>query len=180
MWKNDYQDCLEYIDNYWNKIIYKPSAMKLQYKINNLPYDLPYAHKLPIGNKKTVQNKDINSRSVKLPHYYFVPNDNKFTYIYYWDSYFMFKGLMGTKREWLMMEMIENFVYLFKNFRIIPNFSAPASMGRSQPPFFSSMILETYLKSVNPSTPYTYLTGFKRQLYELSMKGWLTRTMAVA
>ncbi|HSY61940.1 MAG TPA: trehalase family glycosidase, partial [Cytophaga sp.] len=154
--------------------------MRLRYQINNLPYELPYAHKLPLGSKKAVQNKDINSRSIKLPHYYFVPNDNKFTYIYYWDSYFMFKGLMGTNREWLMLEMIENFVYLFNTFHIIPNFSAPASMGRSQPPFFSSMILETYLKRLNPTNPYKYVTGFKRTLYELNMKKWLKRHMEVA
>jgi len=114
MWKNDYKDALEYVDSYWNKIIYKPSRMKLRYKINNLPYDLPYAHKLPIGNKKAVKNKDINPRSIKLPHYYFVPNDNKFTYIYYWDSYFMFKGLMGTNREWLMLEMNRKFCLSFQ------------------------------------------------------------------
>lgn len=179
-WNEEYKDTLEYIDSYWNKIIYKPSRMKLRYKINNLPYDLPYAHKLPIGNKKLVKNKDINPRSIKLPNYYFVPNDNKFTYIFYWDSYFMFKGLMGTNREWLMLEMIENFIYLFNTFHIMPNFSAPASMGRSQPPFFSSMILETYLKRLNPTNPYKYVTGFQRTLYEFKMKQWLKRTMAVA
>jgi alpha,alpha-trehalase len=144
--------------------------MKLRYKIHNLPF----------GMKKNVQKKDISPHSIKLPHYYFVPNDNKFTYIYYWDSYFMTQGLMGTEREWLMPEMIENFIYLFETFQIIPNFSAPASMGRSQPPFFSSLIMDTYLKQLNPTNPYKYVTGFKRKLYELKMKQWLKRTIAVA
>lgn len=180
MWKDEYLDCLEYIDNYWNKIVYKPSRMKLRYTIHNLPYDLPYANKLLLGKKRTITKKDINPHSIKLPHYYFVPNDNKFTYIYYWDSYFMFKGLMGTKREWLMREMIENFIYLFETFNIIPNFSAPSSMGRSQPPFFSSMIIDTYLKSLNPTNSFKYVTGIERKWYEFKMKKWLNRTIQIA
>lgn len=176
MWSEEYKDCLEYIDNYWNKIIYKPSQMKLRYKINHMPYELPYSQ----GKKRKVANKDINPRSLKLPHYYFVPNDNKFTYIYYWDSFFMFKGLMGTSREWLMPEMIENFIYLFKQFHLIPNFSAPGSMNRSQPPFFSSMIMDTYFKNLNPTNPYRHVRGVKRKWYTYSMKRWLKRAIAYA
>lgn len=180
MWKEEYADCLDYIDKYWEKIIYKPSAMKLHHRINNLPYELPYAEKMPLINSRVVTRKDINPTSIKLPHYYFVPNDNKFTYIYYWDSYFMFRGLMGTRREWLMKEMVENFVHLFETFHIIPNFSAPASIGRSQPPFLSSMILDTYLKRLNPTNPYKYVTGMNKKWYELSMKSWLKDTMEIA
>ncbi|HWY79342.1 MAG TPA: trehalase family glycosidase [Candidatus Sulfotelmatobacter sp.] len=176
MWREEYKDCLTYIEDYWTKIIYKPSRMRLKYKINTLPY----ADKLPLGEKKNIKNQDINPRSIKLPHYYFVPNDNKFTHIYYWDSFFMFKGLLGTKREWLMKEMIDNFIYLFNTFHIIPNFSAPGSLGRSQPPFFSSMIMDTYLTSLNPTNPYHYKTGLKRTLYELSMKRWLKKAIETA
>lgn len=176
MWSEEYKDCLDYIDNYWNKIIYKPSQMKLRYKINHMPYELPYSH----GKKRKVKNKDINPRSLKLPHYYFVPNDNKFTYIYYWDSFFMFKGLMGTSREWLMPEMIENFIYLFRQFHLIPNFSAPGSMNRSQPPFFSSMIMDTYFKNLNPTNPYRHVRGVRRKWYSYSMKRWLKRAIAYA
>jgi alpha,alpha-trehalase len=151
--------------------------MRLRYRIHNLPYELPYGDRF--GKTKGIKNQDINPRSIKLPHYYFVPNDNKFRYIYYWDSFFMFKGLMGTKREWLMAEMVENFIYLFNTFHLIPNFSAPGSMGRSQPPFFSSMVLDTYLKRLNPNNPY-YVSGIKRKWYEYRMKQWLKRTIEVA
>lgn len=180
MWKEEYADCLEYIDGYWEKITYKPSRMKLHHRINNLPYELPYADKMPVINRRVVTKKDINPTSIKLPHYYFVPNDNKFTYIFYWDSFFMFRGLMGTKREWLMKEMVENFIYLFETFHIIPNFSAPASIGRSQPPFFSSMIMDTYLKRLNHTNPYKYVSGMNRRWYELSKKSWLKYAIDMA
>jgi len=180
MWQEKYKKELAYIDDYWSRIIYKPSHMKLQYRLNNLPYELPYIHKIPFGKKTQVQNKDINPTSMKLPFFYFVPNDNKFTYIYYWDSFFMFRGLLGTKREWLMKEMVENFLYLYKNFHIVPNFSAPASMGRSQPPFLSSMIMDTYLKHLNPTNPYGYTNNVKQHLYKLTKKRWLTRALDTA
>lgn len=180
MWKEEYADCLEYIDAYWEKITYKPSRMKLRHRINHLPYEIPYAEKVPLIKNRVVTKKDINPTSVKLPHYYFVPNDNKFTYIFYWDSFFMFRGLLGTRREWIMKEMVENFIYLFETFHIIPNFSAPASIGRSQPPFFSSMIMDVYLKRTNPTNPYKYVTGINRIWYELSMKKWLKDAIAVA
>lgn len=180
MWAEEYKDCLEYIDNYWNKITYKPSRMRLRYRLTSLPNEFPYTNIWQLSRKRAIKNKDINPRSIKLPHYYFVPNDNKFTHIYYWDSFFMFKGLLGTKREWLMFEMIENFIYLFQTFHIIPNFSAPGSIGRSQPPFFSSMIMDAYLKRLNLTNPYKHVSGLKKRWYELSMKGWLRRTIEVA
>jgi alpha,alpha-trehalase len=179
-WAAEYKDCLEYIDNYWKAIIYKPSRMRLRYRITNLPYDLPYADKWTVGNKKTVQKKDISPSFIKLPHYYFVPNDNKFTFIYYWDSYFMFRGLLGTKREWLMREMVENFIYLFNTFHIIPNFSAPASMGRSQPPFFTSMILDAYLTPLHADNPQKKTQTMSRHWYAIANRNWLKKAMQVA
>jgi len=173
MWREEYKDCLDYIDDYWHKITYKPSEMRLRHRITNVQ-DL-----LLLLNRQ-VKNVDISRNFIKLPHHYFVPNDSKFTSIFYWDSFFMFRGLMGTKREWLMKEMLENFIYLLKTFDIIPNFSAPASMGRSQPPFLSSMIMDTYLSRLNPTNPYKPVTGVRKKLYELTKKKWLKKAIEVA
>lgn len=168
-WVENYSDCLEYIDSYWDKIIYRPSRMRLRYNLGGLPFTA----------KGMVTKQDV-SNFIKLPHYYFVPNDNKFTYVFYWDSYFMFRGLLGTKREWIMKEMVENFIYLFKTFDIVPNFSAPASMGRSQPPFLSSMIMDTYLKRLNPTNPFKKVTGVQKPVYALSQKKWLKHAIEIA
>lgn len=113
-YRNEYRDCLSYIEKYWKKIIRKPQKQK------------------------------INHNFLKIPHHFITPNDKKFSYIFYWDSFFMFRGLMGTKKEWVMKEMIDNFVYLFEKYGIIPNFNSHASVGRSQPPFLTSMILDVY------------------------------------
>ena len=110
----DINACLAYIDSYWDKIIHRPARKK------------------------------VNRHSIDIPHPYFVPNHKKFNFIFYWDSFFMFRGLMGTGRETILKDMVDNFIYLYERYHIIPNFNAPASMGRSQPPFLSSMILDAY------------------------------------
>ena len=64
-------------------------------------------------------------------------------------------------------------MYLFDIYDIIPNFNAPASMGRSQPPFLSSMIIDTYLSPLNPLNPHKTITGIRRRWYERTNKSWL-------
>ena len=150
MYSEIYQDCLAYIDAYWDQIIRKPTR------------------------------RTINHHIVTIPYSYFVPNTKKFSYIYYWDSYFMFRGLIGTKREWLIRDMVKNFTYLFEKYQIIPNFNAPASMGRSQPPFFSSMILDAM--SIPP-----HIRGHRAKLDKLLphinkiiMENWTRHAIATA
>lgn len=95
----------------------------------------------------------VTPKKDTLPYSFIVPNHKKFLSMamFYWDSYFMFRGLMGTHREYLMKNMVENFAYLFNKYKIIPNFSATPGIGRSQPPFLSSMIFD-----VHGSTLYTH------------------------
>lgn len=110
-----YKDCLDYIEGYWNKILIK-DPKKGQFNAHHIP----------------------------VPYPYLTPNNRKFNYIFYWDTFFMFRGLLGTKRVSIMKDMIENFLYLFKKFGIIPNFNSHAATGRSQPPFLSTMIFDVF------------------------------------
>lgn len=114
MENSEYQDCLSYIESYWDNIIRVPDKSK-------------------VGNG-----------FLPVPYPYITPNDKKFSYLFYWDSYFMFRGLIGTKRANLMKYVVDNFIYLYKRYGIIPNFNSHASTNRSQPPFLSSMILDVY------------------------------------
>lgn len=170
MWVKEYQDCLEYIDKYWEKVIYEPSPMHVKFRTSHFLYQMNHR----------MTKAEVHKSFIKLPHYYFVPNDGKFTYIFYWDSFFMFLGLLGTKRQWLMKEMIKNFVYLFENFGIIPNFSAPSSIGRSQPPFFSSMILDAYYSFLNPANPYAVKGKLNQFFYRWTQQGWFKQAIKTA
>jgi alpha,alpha-trehalase len=151
MLAREYKDCLDYIDTYWDRVTHKP------------------------------EKKTINQHIIKIPYPYVSPNVKwvgKFGYMFYWDTFFMFRGLMGTKREWLMKSMVNNFIYLFQTHGIIPNFTAPVSMGRSQPPFLTSMILDTYNGYY---FPWLRKNKVKKMLTSLSdPKKWLKLAVAVA
>lgn len=85
-----------------------------------------------------------------LPNPYLVPSSEEghefdFNEMYYWDTYFMIQGLLDSEHKELVLGMIDNFVALFKKFKIIPNASRTYLTGRTQPPFLTSLIFEVYL-----------------------------------
>ena len=80
-----------------------------------------------------------------LPHPYVVPGDRAmFQEMYYWDSYFMALGLVGTPHEEIIVGMAENLGSLFRRFGVIPNASRYHMLSRSQPPFFTALIRLAY------------------------------------
>ncbi len=127
---------------------------------------------------KNQENEKHLKKVWDIPHAFITPNDQKFSRIYYWDSFFMLKGLIGTKREWVLRDMVDNFVYLFEKHGVIPNFNSPASAGRSQPPFLTSMILDTYN---GPYYKFMNSNRIKRRLKDIRpFKVWLKRVTEVA
>jgi alpha,alpha-trehalase len=84
-----------------------------------------------------------------VPKPYLVPSydeSTSFDYneLYYWDSYFMVQGMYDKPHEPLVRGILEDLMFLFKRFRVIPNASRTYLMGRSQPPFLSTYIFEVY------------------------------------
>ena len=145
----EYEDCLEYIDSYWNKTIHKSSRKKIPFP------------------------------KIKIPHSYLVPNKNKFNSIFYWDTFFMFKGLIGTKHAWIMKEMVNNFIYLFNKYGIIPNSNLHGLTNRSHPPFLTSMIMDTF-NSFSQKKKRWLIKDFTYQIKSLERKIWLKKAMKVA
>lgn len=86
---------------------------------------------------------------VGLPNKYLVPAyeaDHEFDFneMYYWDSYFMVQGMLDAEHKDLVVGMLENLLFMFKKFKVIPNASRLYLMGRSQPPFLTSFIWDVY------------------------------------
>lgn len=84
---------------------------------------------------------------IGVPHAYLVPSYNEghvFNYdeLFYWDSYFMIQGLWDEEHKNLILGILDNLIYLFNRFGIIPNSSQYYMTGRSQPPFLSSFIFD--------------------------------------
>jgi alpha,alpha-trehalase len=131
---NDVQPALDYIQSYW--------------------HELERFHPKDEGNL------------VGLPKPFLVPSfeaGHEFDYneLYYWDSYFMIQGLLDEKHKDLVLGILDNLIYLFERFNIIPNASRLYLTSRSQPPFLTSFIWDIY------------------ETYGLSKK-WLGEKLAVA
>ncbi|HVZ11478.1 MAG TPA: trehalase family glycosidase [Patescibacteria group bacterium] len=132
-----YREELAYINGFWEKATIRPRKRERVLS-------------LVLGKSTKRMHKNI----LNIPKSFIIPNSvttNSGTdspgwssHIFYWDTFFMFKGLIGTRHEWLTRSMVDNFTYLYKHYGIVPNFNSPASAGRSQPPFLTSMILDVY------------------------------------
>jgi alpha,alpha-trehalase len=78
-----------------------------------------------------------------LEHPYVVPG-GQFNEMYGWDSYFIVRGLLRSNREDLAKGMVENFFYEIEHYGGVLNANRTYYLGRSQPPFLTSMILAVY------------------------------------
>ncbi|MDZ4762937.1 MAG: trehalase family glycosidase [Chloroflexota bacterium] len=131
-----YEAVLQHIDSYWTRIIR--------------------------------ENREEHGTLIALPRPYLVPSDDErpdggkmFQELYYWDSFFMALGVIGTPHAHLARAMADNLAYLFERFGVIPNASRYYFLSRSQPPL---------------------LTAHMRLVYEhkLADIDWLTTMVSVA
>lgn len=110
------------------------------------------AHIEEMWPKLTRVNSNDNGTLIGLPHPYIIPSADLqegfvFEEMYYWDSYFIAQGLLLTGKNELAEGMLENLIYLYKRFHIIPNGSRFYFASRSQPPFLTSYIFDIYKSS---------------------------------
>lgn len=76
---------------------------------------------------------------IALPYSYVVPG-GRFSEQFYWDGYFIMRGLAADHR-WVMVEnMLKNYAYMIRKFGFIPTANRTYFLSRSQPPFFSHMV----------------------------------------
>jgi alpha,alpha-trehalase len=81
------------------------------------------------------------SSLIPLPFPFLIPGA-RFQEGYYWDSYFAFSALLRTGRERIVRGQIDNFLFLLKNYSLIPNGTRDYYLSRSQPPLISQMVRE--------------------------------------
>ncbi|XP_043533648.1 trehalase isoform X1 [Chiloscyllium plagiosum] len=84
---------------------------------------------------------------VYVPKPLIVPG-GRFREYYYWDSYWIIKGLLLSDMRETSKGMIENFLYLMQRFEFIPNGGRIYYERRSQPPFLVLM-MESYINVTN-------------------------------
>ncbi|HXR49444.1 MAG TPA: trehalase family glycosidase [Verrucomicrobiae bacterium] len=111
-----------------------------------------------------------------LPKPYLVPSYREktgFDYneLYYWDSYFMVQGMLDEAHKELVMGILEDLVSLFERFKVIPNASRTYLTGRSQPPFLTTFIFDTY-QAYDPGEAWLKkMMGVAKLEYEIVWMG---------
>jgi len=69
----------------------------------------------------------------------------------YWDSYFICLGLLEIGRTDIVKQVIRNFAFEIQSYGRIPNANRSYYLCRSQPPFFSDLIVRTF-KVIEPES----------------------------
>ncbi len=94
-------------------------------------------------------NSEDKDTLIGLPHPYFAPstsgsNSIKQDEIHYWDTYFIVRGLLGTKREDQAYEQADNLLHLLRRFGVVPAANRFHATSRSHPPMLTSLLMDLY------------------------------------
>jgi alpha,alpha-trehalase len=86
---------------------------------------------------------------VGLPRPYFVPSVStgsgfQFEELYYWDTFFIAQGFLGTAREHMIKGLADDILTLQQRFHMVPHASRTYHTGKSQIPFLTTLILQVY------------------------------------
>lgn len=117
--------------------------------------------------RSTAEQPDYTTL-IPLPKQYVVPG-GRFREVYYWDSYFTLVGLGASGRIDLMESMLDNFAFLIDTVGFIPNGNRTYYLGRSQPPYFSSMV-NAYIQQTSIEQALKYLPAIQAE-YDFWMDG---------
>jgi alpha,alpha-trehalase len=98
-----------------------------------------------LGKKATQDVYDHPQRHTLLtiPHPFIIPG-GRFREFYYWDSYWIVRGLLVCGMTETARNIILNSAYFMDQFGVIPNGARIYYLDRSQPPLLSEMMYDYY------------------------------------
>ncbi|XP_065159309.1 trehalase-like [Atheta coriaria] len=102
----------------------------------------------------------------------FIVPGGRFRETYYWDTYWIIKGLLISDMKQTARGMLDNFVTLVKQHGFIPNGARVYYLQRSQPPLFAPMVLD-YFRASGDREWLTENIAFVEQ----EVKFWLENRM---
>lgn len=92
------------------------------------------------------ENQELYS-IIYVPYGMVVPG-GRFREIYYWDSYWIIRGLLKSEMFYTARGIIANFVYMVRQYGLVPNGGRIYYTGRSQPPMLLPMV-KSYMDATN-------------------------------
>ncbi|XP_030500131.2 probable trehalase isoform X1 [Cannabis sativa] len=81
-----------------------------------------------------------------LPELVMVPG-SRFREVYYWDSYWVIRGLLASKMYETAKAIVNNLIFLIEEHGYVLNGARAYYTNRSQPPLLSAMVCEIYKKT---------------------------------
>lgn len=119
---------------------------------------------------------NLENGSIALPHPFITPSTKENTQWpekqFYWDIYFINKGLLATGDPKLLeiaKGHVENFQYMFDRLGFIPNASDISLTNRSQIPFLTGMIRDIYKETGDKNWLSEKMNLAKREYNECMM-----------
>ncbi|KAK9122199.1 hypothetical protein Syun_019816 [Stephania yunnanensis] len=95
-----------------------------------------------LSRRVVVEEPELHTL-LRLPEPVMVPG-SRFREVYYWDSYWVIRGLLASKMYDTAKSIVYNLIYLMDTYGIIPNGARAYYINRSQPPLLSGMVLDLY------------------------------------
>eukprot|EP00056_Hartaetosiga_gracilis_P004963 m.79945 g.79945 ORF g.79945 m.79945 type:complete len:684 (+) comp11998_c0_seq2:19-2070(+) len=93
--------------------------------------------------KTNVSETQEQNSLIYLPHPYVVPG-GRFREVYYWDTFWIVRGLIQSGLTDVVRGIIGNYFHLLDTFGFIPNGNRVYYLTRSQPPLLSEMVMALY------------------------------------
>lgn len=115
------------------------------------------------------KNRRNRGSLIALPNPYVVPG-GRFSEQFYWDSYFIMRGLAVDGRWKMIEDMMRNYAYMIRRFGFIPTANRTYFLSRSQPPFLSHMVRLLAERKGEKRTLIEYLPYMLAE-YRFWMKG---------
>lgn len=121
----------------------------------------------PDLGRKVSPDVDKNSDQysfIYVPNGFIVPG-GRFKELYYWDSYWIIRGLLISNMTHTAKGMIDNFLYLVDKLGYVPNGSRIYYLGRSQPPLLTLMVRDYYTTTGDVAWLEQIIETVERELY---------------
>lgn len=109
--------------------------------------------------------KTIVKDSEELPYPYTSPNTNMFSNFYYWDLYFINKGLLLSKMPEQVENNIKDMVYFVNTLGYVPNSSFSYMRNRTQPPVLTLCVWDLYQYTKDKNIIIKYIDALLKEHY---------------
>ncbi|CEF66649.1 Trehalase [Strongyloides ratti] len=117
--------------------------------------------------KTNVRDHQDRYSLLYVPYPFVIPG-GRFREFYYWDTYWIVKGLLYSQMYETAKGIIRNFIYIVEKHGFIPNGGRVYYLSRTQPPFLTQMVYSYYL-----STGDLDFVQESLQLLEKEFKFWI-------